>query len=348
MKTNAITTTEAKEKLRRPEALMARPKLGFFGLGWIGKQRMEAIRHSGIADIVALCDPFADNIERFCKDNDLKNVNSYDALLQEDIQGVVIATPSALHEKQTIQALLRGKAVFCQKPVACTAAGAKHVIETARENNCLLMTDPSYRYTHSLRKIKSIIEAGDIGEVYTANLTFHSAFGPDKPWYYDPAFSGGGCTINLGIHLIDTLYWLFPDLEILNTKSSLYARGQLLQNIKTQVEDHAITNITFSNGMSVQLCCSWDLSIGKEAIIELNFYGTKGGAMFRNVNGSLYDFKSEHYKGTRRQILSLPPDDWGGKAAVHWASLLTNKNEYMDDVTGYLKIAQTLDMIYAR
>jgi hypothetical protein len=100
--------------------------------------------------------------------------------------------------------------------------------------------------------------------------------------------------------------------------------------------------------MAAQLSCSWNLPAGKDCIIELNFYGTKGGATFRNVNGSYYDFKAEYYKGTTRQILSLPPDDWGGKAAVQWAKLLATTNEYQEETDNYIKTAMTLNLIYAR
>lgn len=340
---------DIQEQSANAKTLLKTTKLGFLGLGWIGKHRLEAIRGSGLAEITSLCDPFVDNIERFCKDNDLKSINNYETLLdQDELQGIVIATPNAMHKAQILNALSKNKGVFCQKPLATTTQDTLEILQSAKENDCLLMTDLSYRHTHSLRKIKALIDSGDLGEVYAANFTFHNASGPDKSWYYDPALSGGGCMMDLGVHLIDSLYWLFPEVKIAQLSSNLFVRGQQLCDPDNQVEDFAMANITFANGLTTQLNCSWNLSIGKEAIIEMNFYGTKGGATFRNVNGSIYDFKSEHYKGTRRQVLSLPPDDWGGKDAAQWATLLANKNEYLHETDNYLKTAQMLDRIYKR
>jgi predicted dehydrogenase len=323
------------------------PKLGFLGVGWIGKNRMQAIRESKTASVVALCDPFAENTAQFCKDNNLRYVPSYEALLEEDLDGIVIATPNALHKKQTLQALSKGKAVFCQKPLGCTTADTLEVISAARSNNCLLMTDFSYRNTHSLQKIKTLIDANELGDVYAINLTFHTAHLPDKPWYYKPELSGGGCLMDFGVHLIDILFWIFPSIEINDIASTLFSQGKPVNNAK-QVEDYAVCHLAANTGLVAQLSCSWNTHIGKDAIIEFNFYGTKGGATFRNVNGSYFDFKSEFYKGTRRQVLSLPPDEWGGKAAVQWAALLANKNEYREEAETYLKTAKVLDRLYAR
>lgn len=321
-------------------------RIGFLGVGWIGKHRLEAIRNSNVADIVALCDPLAPDTDRFCKDNNLKKINSYEDLLEEDIEGVVIATPNALHKEQVILALKKGKSVLCQKPLASTASDMQEVFSAARENNCLLMADLSYRYTSALKKLRAAIEGGEIGHVYAAHLTFHNAAGPDRPWYYDTRLAGRGCVMDLGVHLIDILYWIFPDLTIDRICSNLFAEGKPLNKSDKKLEDYAMIHINYQQDITTQLCCSWNLSAGIDASLELRFYGTKGGATFSNVNGSFYDFKSELYKGSKRHVLSLPPDDWGGKAAVHWASLLNNKNEYLDDVDNYIKTAETLDHIY--
>lgn len=341
-------TTEIREQRAQSGTKTGMPRIGFLGLGAMGKHRLEAIQHAGKSEVVALCDPFTDHVDRLCKDNDLKSMPTYDSLIDMDVHGVVIATPNIFHKDQIIKALTENKAVFCQKPLACTTQEVLEIIQLAKEKNCALTTDLSYRHTHSLRKIKTLIDSGELGEIFAANLTFHNAAGPDHSWYYDPALSGGGCMMDLGVHLIDSLYWLFPDIKVEKLNSKLYVRGQALCDPKNQVEDFAIAQATFSNGLTSQLTCSWGLSIGKEAIIEMNFYGTKGGATFRNVNGSVYDFKSEHYKGTKRQVLSLPPDDWGGKDAVHWATWLANKNEYFYETDHYLKTAQLLDQIYSR
>lgn len=321
------------------------PKLGFLGIGWIGQNRLEAILAGSDASIVALCDPYSDKTARYSRENGLRSISTYEELLNEDIDGIIIATPSAMHKDHALLALEQGKAVFCQKPLACSYEDTRLVISEAERMNCLLGVDMSYRYTNAMKKIHHAIESGELGDVYAAQLTFHNAYGPDKSWYYNRETSGGGCLMDLGVHLVDLLYWLIPGLETPYVVSNLYAQGKPYKAKNDVVEDFAEAQLTFNTGLSAQLACSWNISAGKEAILEFTFFGTKGGATFRNMNGSFYDFKAELYKGTKRHVLSLPPDDWSGNAALEWVKDLEEGNFFRPCDT-YLKTSQTIDMLY--
>src|SRR4051812_35352847 len=93
-------------------------RLGFPGTGWIGCNRVEAMLATGSATAVAICDPnpnMAAQAGAVAPDAAL--VGSLDELLALEPEGVVIATPSALHAGQCISALEEGVAVFCQKPL---------------------------------------------------------------------------------------------------------------------------------------------------------------------------------------------------------------------------------------
>ena len=87
-------------------------------------------------------------------------VSTLDELLDLGLDGVVIATPSALHAAQSIRALERGAAVFCQKPLGRTAAEARAVVDAARAADRLLGVDLSYRFTEGMRRIREIVRAG--------------------------------------------------------------------------------------------------------------------------------------------------------------------------------------------
>ena len=83
-----------------------RPVLGFAGLGWIGRQRMEALAQSGLAGIGAICDPSREAMDEAVKSaTGAQCVADFEALLDMELDGLVIATPSALHAKQSIAAL---------------------------------------------------------------------------------------------------------------------------------------------------------------------------------------------------------------------------------------------------
>lgn len=193
-----------------------RPRVGFLGVGWIGRHRLQSICESGAVQVAAVADfDTAAASEVAAQIPGAVAAPSLDALLELQLDGVVIATPTALHAEQAIAALQSNTAVFCQKPLGRSADETARVIRAARLVNRLLAVDLSYRFVRGVQKIKQMISAGEIGTIYVADLVFHNAYGPDKAWYYDRKFSGGGCLIDLGIHLIDLALWMldFPVVE---------------------------------------------------------------------------------------------------------------------------------------
>ncbi|GGK64488.1 Gfo/Idh/MocA family protein [Rufibacter glacialis] len=324
-------------------------KLGFLGIGWIGRNRMEAIAKAGAAEVTAVVDPVPQNVEEVLRTAPDARVNqSLEELVAEDIDGVVIATPSAFHAEQSIKALERGKAVFCQKPLGRFAEETRRVVAAARKADTLLGVDLSYRSTVAMRKVYDLVKSGELGEIYGVELVFHNAYGPDKAWFYDPKLSGGGCVIDLGVHLVDLALWTLDFPEVETVTSSLFSKGKRLASAADTVEDYATASIQLATGPHVQLSCSWNLPAGQEAIISATFYGTNGGAAFKNVNGSFYDFVAERFWGTKTETLVTPPDEWGGRAGVEWAQRVAKGEKFNEEAEQFVKVAEVLDRIYGR
>lgn len=325
------------------------PRLGFLGLGWIGRQRMQVLRASGAAQVAALADvqPAAlaaaagDAPEAVC-------AADFDALFEHDLDGLVIATPSGAHAWQAIAALKRGVAVFCQKPLARTAAEAAQVVGAARRAGCLLEVDFSYRHLAGMAALRDAVRGGELGEIYAVDLVFHNAYGPDKPWFDDVAQSGGGCVMDLGIHLVDLVGWMCGASEARALDARLYAKGRELARPLDTVEDYAVAHWCTESGACVRLACSWRLQAGCDAVIEAAFYGTRGGAALRNVGGSFYDFTLERFHGTHREPLAVPPDAWGGRPLVRWAERLAEGAGFDDECERLVDVSRIVDRIYGR
>ena len=310
---------------------------------------MQAMVGTGAIEVAAIADPSTEMaIEALKLAPGASQVRNLAELLDEGVDGVVIATPSALHAEQSIEALDRGVAVFCQKPLGRTADEVRAVVDAARRANRLLAVDLSYRFTEGMRRIRELIGAGELGRVFAVDLVFHNAYGPDKAWFYDPALSGGGCVVDLGVHLVDLALWAldFPELESVTGK--LLAGGAPLSDQPGKVEDYAVATLGLEGGTTVQLACSWRLQAGVDAIISAAFYGTEGGAALRNLGGSFYDFTAERYRGTASEPLASPPDEWGGRAAADWASRLAAGEPFDPKVEKLIAVAQALDRIYGR
>ncbi len=340
--TDAMPTTGTAEQVRHP-------RLGFLGVGWIGRNRMEAIRDAGVAEIVAVADASGAAVEEACAAAaGARPASGLAELLDLGVDGVVIATPSALHAAQATEALERGVAVFCQKPLARTASETRRVVEAARAADRLLGVDLSYRHARGMRRVRDLVVGGELGEVYAVDLVFHNAYGPDKSWFRDPSLSGGGCVIDLGIHLVDLLLWTlgFPDVE--GVTSRLHAGGRPLGPRPEVVEDHAVAQLDLAGGAVARLACSWNLHAGRDAVIQAVFHGTRAAAAFRNVGGSFYDFVAERYDGTRTTVLEEPPDSWGGRAAVAWARQLATSARFDAGMERMVDVAAAIDAIYGR
>lgn len=351
MQGDGATITVAAGAISAPVAATtpARPRLGFVGVGWIGRNRMEAIAESGAAEVAAIADASPEVLAQAAAcAPEAARASSLEELLEQPLDGIVIATPSALHADQAVAALERGMAVFCQKPLARTAAETKRVVDAARAADRLLGVDLSYRHTEGMRRVRDVVAGGEIGRVYAVDLTFHNAYGPDKGWFRDRRLSGGGCVIDLGIHLVDLALWTLGFPRVREVTSRLYAGGEPLTPPVEVVEDYAIARIELEGGVSVRLACSWNLPAGCDAVIEASFYGTGGGAAFRNVNGSFYDFVAERFRGTSREMLAGFPDAWGGRAAVDWARRLAAGATYDPAVEHLVGVAAALDGIYER
>lgn len=323
------------------------PKLGFLGVGWIGKSRMEALISQALTKRISICDPDISSVQEALKTvPEAKIHTNFNDLLQEDLDGVVIATPSALHAEQALQALENGKAVFCQKPLGRNLAETKAIINQAQQANKLLAVDYSYRYTKGIGAVKELIEKRKLGNIFAVEAVFHNAYGPDKAWFYDPGLSGGGCLTDLGSHLLDLMIYLFnaPSIEV--SYANLLSNGKAITNRWETVEDFAEAHLNTSTGISIRMACSWKLSVGKDADICLKIFGSEGGACFQNVNGSFYDFQTTLYSQNSSETIVGPPDDWGGRAIQHWAKQLAQKNEFNSNNYELIKSAALLEDIY--
>jgi predicted dehydrogenase len=324
-------------------------RLGFLGVGWIGRSRLEAIATAGDAEVVAVADPADDcRREALALAPGASAAGGLEDLLAAGIDGLVIATPSALHAEQSIAALERGVAVFCQKPLGRTAAETAAVVAAARAADRLLGVDLSYRFTAAMRAVREQVAAGALGRVHAVDLVFHNAYGPDRAWFHDPALSGGGCVVDLGIHLVDLLLWTLGFPAVAARVDRLHRGGRPLAAGEPVAEDLCLAQLELAGGAVARLACSWYLPAGQDASIEATFYGPEAAVSMRNVGGSFYDFRAERWEGTRRVALAEPPDAWSGRAAVDWAARLAAGERFDPEVERLVAVAEALDRIIGR
>jgi predicted dehydrogenase len=222
----------------------------------------------------------------------------------------------------------------------------RRVLDAARSADRLLGVDLSYRRTAAMQAIRERLRAGELGKPFAVDLTFHNAYGPQSRWFWDRALSGGGCLIDLGVHLVDLALWLFDFPDVMDARATLLRDGRAVRS--GEVEDYATAQLTLANGVDVRIACSWNLNAGADAVIGASVYGTAAGAEMRNENGSFFDFSADLLKGRERQRIASPPDDWGGRAAVDWLRRLAAAGRFSGTTEGLLETARVLDRLYGR
>lgn len=141
---------------------------------------------------------------------DAQTVSRFEELLTPEIDLVILATPNALHVPQAQQAVLAGKHVLVEKPIAATADEARALFTLAKERGVVLTVHQNRRFDGGFRTVQQLIERGDLGEVldYAAHFDRYVTGKSPKPW---KAAGGAGVNIlyDIGIHLIDQAYVLF-------------------------------------------------------------------------------------------------------------------------------------------
>jgi predicted dehydrogenase len=303
----------------------------------------------GIADIVAVCDPARDRITRArAQATGATACSTIEQMVDQDIDGVVVCTPSALHTRECLKCLEWGLPIFCQRPLASTAAETAAVVLEAQTQDCLIDVDLCYRRLAAVDAVMDLVGSGELGELYAARLAFHNAHAPDQVWFCDPKIASGGCVIGLATHLVDLAVRVLGS-PVEDVQSACFADGERLERpIVNPREDYATARLRLQSGAVVDLACSWNIALGQDAVIEADFFGTKGGARVCNVGGSLYDFTALHTRGSHSRVVAEPPDDWSARALTHWARRLAEGAGFDCEAWDLVHVARVIDEIYGR
>jgi predicted dehydrogenase len=330
---------------------MAEPRLGFVGLGWIGAMRLEALAEAGAAQVVALCDTAPERLERAAAAHPAARVfGEFDALLaaaaQLRLDGVVLATPNALHAEQASAALEHGLAVFCQKPLGLDAQETRRIVAAARVAGRLLDVDFSYRHAETATTLRRMVAAGALGRVFHIETVFHNAYGPDKAWYHDPRLAGGGALMDLGVHMVDLALWLVGSTGVARVDGQALKQGEPAG--AGTVDDFASARLVLDSGAVANLAVSWHAHAGRDCVIRVTLFGTAGGAELRNTAGSFYDLELLRFDGRTERLVCTESRDWLGRATLDWAGRLARSPAYDPAIESAITVAEVLDGIYGR
>lgn len=225
---------------------MNKLRVGIVGIGWWSTEHARAIHQSELLELVTCYTRNEDKRKKFAEDNHCEQEETYEKLLERnDIDAVILTTPHSTHKDLTLKAASAGKHVFVEKPMALTVQDCKEMIEAVEHAGRVISVGQDRRWSSTHRKIKELVTSGKVGKIIYAEASYFNNIGinitPDKwRWYKDE--SPGGPLSYLGVHMIDTLRFLFgEDVE--------EVRGIMDKMvIKAEIDDFAMATMRFHNG----------------------------------------------------------------------------------------------------
>lgn len=218
-----------------------RPNVAVIGCGYWGKNLVRNFAQLGVLKTV--CDANEASLKNQAQLHpQIQMTTRYEDVLADDtIQAVVLATPAALHYSQAKAALMQGKDVFVEKPLALHAYEGQELVELAEARGAILMVGHILEYHPAIELLKDVVQRGELGRV----------------WYI---YSN---RLNLGkVRQEENILWSFAPHDI-SVITSLVDAEPIAINatganyLQSGIVDVTITNLLFDNGLRAHIFVSW-------------------------------------------------------------------------------------------
>ncbi|MFW5832012.1 MAG: Gfo/Idh/MocA family protein [Prolixibacteraceae bacterium] len=273
-------------------------KVGVAGLGFIGPAHIEALRRIPGIEVVAVSESSEELAKEKAQQLGIEKYHgNFEDLLKQEIDCVHICTPNNLHYEMSKAALLAGKHVVCEKPLATTVNEGKELVELAKEKGLVHAVHFNIRYYPMVRQMKVMREKGELGKVYSVigsylqDWLFHST---DYNWRLEPELSGKSKAVaDIGSHLMDLLEYIsgVKITEVMADFSTIHPvrkkplkavetfTGKMLQpedyeEVAVSTEDYATVLLRFNNGNKGVITVS-QVVAGRKNRLSLEISGSK-------------------------------------------------------------------------
>ena len=216
-------------------------RIAIVGYGGQGAWHATWAQKSDVLELAGIYDIAERRMEAARQNHIHTYKNLEDILADASVDIVLCATPNDVHKDIVIDSLRAGKHVVCEKPVALSTAEFDEMCAAAKESGKLFTVHQNRRWDVDFLGIKSLIEAGTIGEVINIESRIHGSRGIPSDWRCHKA-PGGGMVLDWGVHLIDQMLKLIPD----DTIETVYCE---LTNITgDEVDDGFHLHLNFASG----------------------------------------------------------------------------------------------------
>ena len=254
-------------------------KIAVLGLG-MGQEWAKAAWELPNAELVMVYDPSFGQYKRIDTEwylaNKIPVAKSEDEIYHSDADVIVVASPDQFHADQSVKALLAGKHVACEKPLALTTADCRKIIDAVKKTGKEFMTGQVCRYAPCFRLMKELIDSGRIGDIVAIEGSYahdYARVGGWNDWRKNAevgryGFLGGGC------HALDLLRFLAGD----PTEVTCYMNHKFLPD--WDKPDTGVAIAKFPNDVIARIFVS--IGIKAPYTMATIVYGTRGTLRYNN------------------------------------------------------------------
>lgn len=212
------------------------------------------LRANPQVEFIGFADEDTKRGQAFASKFDARLYESYEALIAEKPDGVLVCSENSKHLPLVEMAAKAGIHVLCEKPLATNVADAQAIVDICDTHNVKLMTAFPMRFSNPILEVKALLDADKLGRVYGCN-TANQGECPKhlRSWFVDKELAGGGALTDHIVHLADIMRWLFGQEVV-----EVYAEANhILYADQTDVETGGLVMLTFEDGTFASIDCSW-------------------------------------------------------------------------------------------
>ncbi len=259
-------------------------RVAIMGLGSYGTRVAEAMQDCKRAKLVGVISGTPSKVEAWkskygVPEKNCYNYENFDAIKDNpDIDVVYVTTPNALHKDQVIRVAKAGKHVICEKPMAVNAADGQAMVDACKAAGVFFLIGYRMHFEANTLEVVRMRKAGEFGEIKFFQGLSGFIIGDPTQWRLNPALSGGGAMMDIGIYSINGARYMIGEEPI-------WVTAQEVKTDPVKFKEGIDETITFQMGFPSGVVASCLSTYSMNNLDKFFLNGTKGFAEMQPSTG---------------------------------------------------------------
>lgn len=270
---------------------MAKIRFGVVGAGMISQLSCRDIAAHAQAEIVAAADPNGERLAELAGRYGISRTYGEASAVFDDaeVDAVYIAVPNAHHAELARRSLEAKKHTILDKPFAMNLEQAMSVADVVGATDRVFMVGMNQRFARTTQKMKKLVQAGALGDVYHAKAYWRRRSGIPRlgSWFTNREASGGGALLDIGVHMLDAALYMMGNFEPVAVAGATYTCfgnrglgeggwGASEREFEVfDVDDFATALVRLEGDVTLALDASWALLQEDGNRMDVELYGTE-------------------------------------------------------------------------